>query len=64
MWSTDTFSHVRGAADHLRSRVDALHALLACGPEVADPHTVHDACHAVESAMECLWAPVAWDSTL
>jgi len=64
MWSTDTFAHVQGAAGELADRVQALQTLLASGPDVADPQTVHDACHAVEGAMECLWAPVAWDGAL
>jgi len=62
MWSTDTFSHVCQAVAELAARVQAMQALLACGPEVADPETVHDAGHAIEDAMECFWAPVAWDA--
>lgn len=61
MWSTDTFSHVRGAAAVLDERVRQLHALLALGPDVADPEAVREAGLAVEDAMECFWAPVAWD---
>lgn len=61
MWSTDTFSHVRQAADQLEARVKLLQALLAAGPEVADPDTVHEAATAVEDALEGFWAPVAWD---
>lgn len=61
MWSTDTFSHVQSAAGELADRVHALQALLASGPEVADPETVRAAGLALENALECFWAPVAWD---
>jgi len=62
MWSTDTFSHVCDAVAELAARVQSMQALLALGPEVADPETVHDAAQAIEGAMECVWAPVAWDA--
>lgn len=62
-WSTDTFSHVRQAASLLQSRIDALHKLLALGPDLADPETVHAAGREIEDAMEVFWAPVTWDST-
>jgi hypothetical protein len=61
MWSTDTFSHVRQAVAVLAYRVQAVQALLALGPEVADPKTVHDAGQALEEALEGFWGPVAWD---
>lgn len=62
MWSTDTFSHVRQAVEQLAARVQAMQALLAHGPDVADPQTVHAAGHGLEDALASFWAPVAWDS--
>lgn len=61
-WSTDTFSHVRTAASQIQARMDALHKLLALGPDLADPAMVHAAGREIEDAMECFWAPVTWDS--
>jgi len=62
MWSTDTFSHVQKAAAQLQARLDDLHKLLALGPDMADPDSVHAAGREIEDAMEVLWAPVVWDS--
>jgi hypothetical protein len=61
MWSEDTFAHVSRAAAAMEARVQELLALLALGPDHADPQAVHRAGLEVEDSFQAFWAPVVWD---